>query len=205
MVDGRRNGLGDSYAVVNGIPRLDAMAAAAAARNGDQRAGPMAGVVASRRQIVEAEMASGKPPADWHVWVQEIASVEQSVHGGMAGVADTAFYAELRKYVVQAKAPEPARASVEFLHGLAAWDYAEAASAADPLITAAVAGDLWLDADLLRDGAVMAKLATGHRAEARIVFNQLMRRSGRDITDLRTRLLYSYIADTTDARVVAQR
>ena len=205
MIDGHRNGLGDSYAVVNGIPRLDAMAAAAAAHNGDTRAGPMAGVVASRRQIVEAEMTSGKPPADWHAWVQAITGVEQGVHGGMAGVVDTAFYAELRKYVVQAKAPEPARAAVDFMHGLAAWDLAEASRAADPLITAAAAGDLWMDADMLRDGAVVAKLATGHRAEARSIFSLLMRRSARDVTDLRTRLLYSYIADTTDRQVVAQR
>jgi hypothetical protein len=181
------------------------MASAAAAHNGDTRAGPMAGVIASRRQIVEAEMASGKPPADWHAWVQTIVGVEQMVHGGMAGVADTAFYSMLRKYVAQTKAPEAARAAVDFLHGLAAWDYAEAARAADPLVTAAASGDLWLDADMLRDGAVMAKLATGHRDEARTIFSMLMRRSARDVTDLRTRLLYSYIADTTDARVVAQR
>jgi hypothetical protein len=127
------------------------------------------------------------------------------VHGGMAGVADTAFYAMLRKYVTQTKAPEGARAAVDFMHGLAAWDYGEASRAADPLITAAAAGEFWLDPDMLRDGAVMAKLATGHRAEARTIFGTLMRRSARQITDLRTRLLYSYIADTTDAQVVAQR
>jgi hypothetical protein len=205
MIDGRRSGLGDSYAVVSGIPRLDAMASAAAAHNGDKRAGPMAGVIASRRQIVEAELVAGKPPADWHAWVETVAGVEQMVHGGMAGVADTAFYAMLRKYVTQTKAPEGARAAVDFMHGLAAWDYGEASRAADPLITAAAAGEFWLDPDMLRDGAVMAKLATGHRAEARTIFGTLMRRSARQITDLRTRLLYSYIADTTDAQVVAQR
>jgi hypothetical protein len=49
----------------------------------------------------------------------------------------------------------------------------------------------------------MAKLATGRRDEARDVFRQFIRRSAREITDLRTRLLYSYIADTTNAQVVA--
>jgi hypothetical protein len=33
----------------------------------------------------------------------------------------------------------------------------------------------------------------------------LIGRSARDVTDMRTRLLYSYIADTTDAQVVAAR
>ncbi len=203
MVDGHRNGLGDPYAVVSGVPRLDAMAVAAAARSGDPRGGANAGIVASRRQIVEAQMAAGKAPVNWHAWVQAITQVEEGLHGGMAGVADSAYYASLRKYVAQANAPELARASVDFLHGLAAWDYAEAARAADPLLTAAATGEFWLDPDMLRDGAVMAKLATGHRAEARGIFRMLLSRSSRDITDLRTRLLYSYIADTTGAQVVA--
>jgi hypothetical protein len=203
MVDGRRNGLGDPYAVVLGVPRLDAMAAAAAVRTPDPRAGPQAGVVASRRQIIEAEMATGKAPVDWHAWVGAVSGVEEGLHGGMAGVADTAFYASLRKYLAQTNAPELPRAAVDFMHGLAAWDFAEASRATDPLIAAASTGTLWFDADMLRDGAVMAKLATGHRSQARDIFRLLIGKSARDITDLRTRLLYSYIADTTDAQVVA--
>jgi hypothetical protein len=203
MVDGRRNGVGDPYAVVQGVPRLDAMAAAAAARSPDSRAGAAAGIVASRRQIVEAEMATAKPPVDWKAWIGAVEGAEEGLHGGMAGVADTAFYGSLRRYMSQTNAPELPRAAVDFMHGLAAWDYAEASRAADPLIAAAARGTLWLDADVLRDGAVMAKLATGHRGEARDIFRLLIGKSSREITDLRTRLLYSYIADTTDAQVVA--
>jgi hypothetical protein len=205
MVDGHRNGLGDPYAIIIGVPRLDAMAAAAAARTGDPRAGATAEMIAARRQIVDAQMASGKAPSDWKAWVQAFASVEEGVHGGMAGVADTAFYVSVRKYLAQTNAPELARASVDFMHGVAVWDYAEAARAADPLVAAAGAGQLWLDPDVLRDGAVMAKLATGHRGEARSIFRMLIGRSARDVTDMRTRLLYSYIADTTDAQIVAAR
>jgi spermidine synthase len=203
MVDGRRNGFGDPYAVVTDVPRLDAMAIASAVRTPDSRAGAQVGVVASRRQIVEAEIATGKPPVDWHAWVGAISTLEESLQGGTAGVVDTAFYASLRKYLAQVKAPELARASIDFMHGVGAWDYAEASRASDPLIAAAAKGEVWLDADMLRDGAVMAKLATGRRDEARDVFRLFIKRSGRDITDLRTRLLYSYIADTTNAQVVA--
>jgi spermidine synthase len=205
MVEGRRSGLGDPYAVVTGVPRLDAMAIAAGVRTHDPRAGAQASIIASRRQIVEAEIAAGQPPVDWHAWVGTIESVEDGLHGGMAGVADTAFYASLRRYVARTNAPELARAAVDFMHGLAAWDYAEAERATDPLVYAASKGDLWLDADVLRDGAVMAKLATGHRSEAREIFKLLIPRSGRDVTDLRTRLLYAYVADTTDAPLVAVR
>jgi len=123
----------------------------------------------------------------------------------MAGMVDTAFYSSLYTYLDRTHAPEVVRASVDFLHGLAAWDYPQAARAADPLIASAERGELWLDADQLRDGAVIAKLAVGDRAGARAAFRALVSRSGRSVTDLRTRLLYAYIADTVGARHVAAK
>lgn len=205
MVDGRRNGLGDSYAIVTGVARLQAMAVAAALRNGDTRAGASVRLLSARRQMLDAEMGTGHPPLDWHVWVESAAYIEDGLHGGMAGVADSAFYASLRKYLAQTKPPVEARAAIDFLHGLAAWDFAEASRAADALLAAAAAGDMWLDPDMLRDGAVMAKLATGDRRVAREAFKLLIPRFSRSSTDLRTRRLDAFIADTTDARVVAIR
>ena len=205
MIDGHRNGPGDSYAVVTGIPRLQAMAAAAGLRTGDSRAGADVALIAARRQMLEAEMSSGKAPGDWQVWVQSVAWVEAGVHGGMAGMADTAFYGSLYAYLERAHAPATARASIDFLYGLATWDYPKAARAADPLIAEGERGQLWLDGDELRDGAVIAKLAVGDRAGARAAFRGLISRSARKITDLRTRLLFSYIADTADTKRLAAR
>jgi 5,10-methylene-tetrahydrofolate dehydrogenase/methenyl tetrahydrofolate cyclohydrolase len=88
---------------------------------------------------------------------------------------------------------------------LAAWDYSEAARAADVLLAAAGRGEMWLNADVLRDGAVMAKLGIGDRTGARAAFKSLISRSSRDISDLRTRLLYSYVVDSADARLVTSR
>jgi spermidine synthase len=205
MVDGRRNGPGDPYAVVTGIPRLQAMATAAGLHTGDSRAGPDVAVIAARKQMLDAEMSSGKAPASWPVWVRSVAWIEEGVHGGMAGTVDAGFYASLYAFLDRAHAPAPARAAVDFLHGLATWDYAQAARAADPLLAEAGRGELWLDADQLRDGAVIAKLAVGDRAGARAAFRGLISRSARSITDLRTRLLYSYIADSADVRNLAAR
>ena len=73
------------------------------------------------------------------------------------------------------------------------------------LLAAATSGESWLEPDMLRDGAVMAKLATGDRRAAREAFTLLIPQSTRNATDLRTRLLFAYIADTTDKRVVATR
>jgi spermidine synthase len=205
MIDGHRNGPGDSYAVVTGIPRLQAMATAAGLRTGDSRAGADVALISARKQMLDAEMSSGKAPTSWPVWVQSVAWVEAGIHGGMAGMVDTAFYSSLYAYLDRAHAPVPARAAIDFLHGLATWNFAQAARAADPLIADAVKGELWLDGDELRDGAVIAKLAVNDRPGARAAYHDLIRRSARSITDIRTRLLYSYIADTVDARIVAAR
>jgi predicted membrane-bound spermidine synthase len=205
MIDGRRNGPGDPYAVVTGVPRLQAMATAAGLQTGDSRAGPDVAVIAARKQMLDAEMALGKAPASWPVWVRSVAWIEEGVHGGMAGTVDAPFYASLYAFLDRTHAPAPARAAIDFLHGLATWDYAQAARAADPLLAEAEKGDLWLDGDQLRDGAVIAKLAVGDRAGARGAFRSLISRSARGTTDLRTRLLYSYIADTSDVRKLAAR
>jgi hypothetical protein len=203
MVDRRPNGLGDSYAVVGGIPRLQAMSVAAALRNGDARGGPDAAAAAARHQMLVDEMATGRAPLDWHLWLQSVVAVEDALHGGMAGVVDSVFYASLRDFLARAHAPVPVRASIDFMHGLAAWDYGEASRAADPLLRAAASGEMWLDPDVLRDGAVMAKLRSGDRAGARDAFRLLAPSSSRTAADLRTRLLYSYIADATSARELA--
>lgn len=205
MIDGHRNGPGDPYAAITGIPRLQAMATAAGLRTGDPRAGADVALLAARKQMLDAEMASGNPPPSWPVWVNSVAWIEAGVHGGMAGAVDTAFYAAVHAYLDRTHAPAPARAAIDFLHGLATWDYGQAARAADPLLAEAGRGELWLDPDQLRDGAVIAKLAVGDRAGARAAFRGLISRSARSITDLRTRLLYSYIADTADARAMAAK
>jgi len=205
MIDGHRNGPGDSYAVVTGIPRLQAMATAAGLHSGDSRAGPDVAVIAARKQMLDAEMAAGREPADWLVWVRSVAAIEEGIHGGMSGTADEPFYASLYAYLDRVHPPAPARAAIDFLHGLATWDYAQAARAADPLLAEVGRGQLWLEPDQLRDGAVIAKLAVGDRAGARAAFRGLISRSARTITDLRTRLLYSYIADTVDTRLLAAK
>jgi spermidine synthase len=52
IVEGRRSGLGDSYAVIPDIPRLQAMAVAASMRNGDSRGGQPGIVAAARKQLL---------------------------------------------------------------------------------------------------------------------------------------------------------
>jgi hypothetical protein len=95
-------------------------------------------------------------------------------------------------------APVEARAAIDFLRGLSEWDFERAAAASEPLIAAARAGVLWMDPDVLRDGAVTAHLQRGNIAAARAVFVVLAPYSRRAPNDLRTMLVESLMLPSTE-------
>ena len=195
LVDGRRVGVdGSPYTVVPGVPRLEAMDLAVRARGGEY-AGAAPGALAAieRARGVDRMLASSSLPADWHLWVDAVRDAEETSSGANAGVADTALYAAMRQFMIRERAPMEARAAVAFLHGLAAWDFAEASSAATPLLAAAARGDMWLDPDLLRDGAVVARLQTSDVRGARRALDALRARSTRSPNDVRVQLLDAWV------------
>lgn len=195
IVAGRRAGIGDPYAVIPGIPRIEDMAVNAARITGDRRGGPATTAAAERVRAFQESIAGGSWPVDWRVWVRNFADVSALIHGGMTGVADRSFFAAVQRYVDRAVAPIQARASVAFVRGMAEWNFGEAAIASDVLVASARQGDLWLDPDMLRDGAVLAKLKVGDVVGARDAYVILAPASARDSTDLRSQLLRAYILD----------
>ncbi len=80
-------------------------------------------------------------------------------NGGVAGRADEELYAATLRYLNRHDAPEAVRDVVTFRHGIASWDFAEAARSADRLVPLIQDESWWIDADELRDGAVLAKLS----------------------------------------------
>ncbi len=107
----------------------------------------------------ERLLADGAPPSSWHRWMDSFTRVEALLHDGSAGVADERFYGRVYAYLDRTRAPADARAAVDFVHGLRAWNFAQASHAADTLITAYLRDSLpWIDFDELRDGTVVARL-----------------------------------------------
>lgn len=196
MIRGSREGLGDPYAIIPGIQRLHVMSVSSAMRSGDPRGGRDARIAAERARVFDAEITNGNAPMDWRQWARNFSEVTGLRHGGMAGVIDTAFFKRVDAYLARHKPPVEAKAAVEFHEAILGWDYAAAAVAADPLIRASLRGDMWIDPDLLRDGAVMAMLEVGDRAAARDAFRALELRSARSPNDLRSQLLLSYVLDS---------
>ncbi len=146
-----------------------------------------------RRAAYEAVLAGGRAPADWRRWTAQALECEADLHGGTAGVADSAFYAGTFAYLDAARAPAAARAAVHFAHGLAAYDWGEANAAGRVLREAVARNDRWVDAELLLDGSVVAALRAGDVAGAREALTQLDPLVRRRAEDVRRGLLGAWV------------
>jgi hypothetical protein len=148
-----------------------------------------------RRATLDAVMATGRAPADWHRFVGHVLACEDDWHGGSAGVADPAFYGPVLAYLAAARAPQEAVAAVRFAAALAAYDWPAARAAGDVLLTAYARGDQWIDTAMLHDGGVVAALKTGDPAAARHVLRVTGPRLRRGRDDVRGPLLAAWVAD----------
>jgi predicted membrane-bound spermidine synthase len=135
----------------------------------------------------------GQPPTNWEVWADEVYQLQRLRTGGTAGIADSAFDAEVGRALDRYRAPGPVRDVIAFRRSLLRWDFPEAAAAADRLLPVAMREHRWITADELRDGAVFAKLYAGDIRGARWVLDTLASSSVRKPGDLRTRLLTAYV------------
>ena len=185
-----------TYNPIPGVPRLEAMELGARMQANDFDGASVAKRgAAERARNVDLQLASPLPPVEWHAWVEAIRDAEETHAGGSLGIADTAFFAAMQRFLARQSPPAEARAAIDFLHGLAALDFARVSRASVPLIKAARRGDDWLPPDLLRDGAVVAALRTGDERSARAAMVVLSPRSARTRDDVRSQLLAAWIAD----------
>ncbi|HJU88065.1 MAG TPA: fused MFS/spermidine synthase [Gemmatimonadaceae bacterium] len=150
-------------------------------------------VAVQRRWLYESAMQSGKTPPDWRVWLNTVLQVDADIHGGTSGVADEIFFYDARQFAERYNAPMEVLSALAFVRALSVWDWVAASAAADRLMPSAQLGKSWLPIDLLREGAIVAKLRTGDAAGAKRVFTSLVNYSGREDGDLRIELLWAYI------------
>lgn len=205
-LSGRRADFGHSgVSPTPEIPRSAALALGTTLR-AIRTLGPRVGAVIHRNAETRAatyrldqlmRMAESKqPPADWHRWVEHVAASDEELHSGTAGVVDSAFFAAVRRYAASAGAPAEARASVDFLHGIGAWDWPEVV-AATHVLQASQDSIGWLPDALLRNGSVVAHIKLRNFGEATKALRLFAQRTEDDA--FRERLISSYLiyADTS--------
>jgi len=143
---------------------------------------------------LEREIAGSTPPADWRLWVESFRQAERIVHGGTAGAVDDWFYARVGAYTARTRAPQPVRAAIDFLHGLASWDFAEASRAGQVLIDARERDRVdWLPISLVRNGIVVARIQLGDFDGVRAAFKAYSRNANED--PFTARVLAAYLLD----------
>ena len=207
LLEGRRASVSHApYVVIGDVPRFEAMELAARVNGGGfVGASGVEFGAAEHTRAVDRMLASDAVPVDWHVWVDAVRLAEEARAGGSAGIADTAFYGRVHRFLSRHPAPAEAKASIDFLHGLASWDFVEASNASRTLLAAASHGDHWVPPDLLREGSVVALMRTGDLRTARDAYVMLAPASGRSPNDVRPQLLGAWIqqklAATTKAPV----
>ncbi|HEU4994800.1 MAG TPA: fused MFS/spermidine synthase [Gemmatimonadaceae bacterium] len=149
-----------------------------------------------RRDQLERLMATGRAPVDWHAWLTAVGDVDEDIHGGTAGVVDTAFFAGLRDFTTRTSAPTEVRAAIDFLHGIGSWNWPETIVSSRALM-ASRDSQPWLPDEFLRNGAAVAFIKLRDYEGARDV----LRKFGRTTSDdpFRERLIASYLiyADST--------
>jgi spermidine synthase len=149
-----------------------------------------------RLDQLERVSTATRPPADWHAWMHAVVETDADLHGGTAGVVDTAFFQRIRQFAANQGAPLEARAGVEFLQGIGAWDWPKAAVASQTLIATSDTVE-WVPETLLRNGAAVSYIMLGDTTGAKDVLRKFARRTGED--RFRERMIASFLVyrDTT--------
>ena len=199
LLEGRRRGLSDEPRLpIATLPTLRANSVSAQVR------ADRAGTPVDRSHAAEADGAiftwrtfraslESGPPNSWRAWLALFEETERILNGGAQGVADEELYGSVNRYLERHDAPPPVRNVVAFYHGLAAWDFSQAAAAADRLVPEFRRGRFWIAPDELRDGAVVARLKLGDVAGARRLFRALAPVSLRPRRHLHSMLLEAHL------------
>jgi len=151
----------------------------------------------TRREALRDVLAAPHAPVDWFSWFRGMLEVERDVHAGVSGVIDTAFYADVERYMVRWQAPQGARSAWRFMRTAGTYDWSSVAAEVMPQLKARVSGHTWIPADILLDAGTLALVKTGDRVTAQQVYESLEPYSVREKDDLRMQVLRAMIGRKT--------
>ncbi len=125
---------------------------------------------------LEAAVAGNKPPASWHSWMDAVVAADADLHAGTSGVIDSSFFGKMRSYTIRHRAPVEARYALDFLEGIGAWNWPQAAQASKALMV--IRDPIpWIPPALFRNGAAAAFIMTRDTASAKKVLKDFSNRA----------------------------
>jgi hypothetical protein len=211
-LNGQRVGPGtERFASLPENPRVLARTTGALLRSGvradavENEFAPLLQQALFQWQTWQSLAASAQAPTDWGLWLDEAKRVDFLRNSALAGSVDESFYQTLYRIIDRHQAPSAVRDVVRFRHGIAGWNFAEAAAAGERLVPLAADRRGWISGDELRDGLVMARLHLRDVSGARQALDSLARFSRRPATDLRSQLLAAYVQEAERHQPVALR
>jgi hypothetical protein len=122
--------------------------------------------------------------------MDRVVEVDADLHSGTSGVVDTAFFQQIRSFAARTGAPVEAHAGIDFLHGIGAWNWPEAAVSARALMASHDTVP-WIPDVLVRNGAAVSFIMLRDVTGARDVLRAFAKRTDEDA--FRDRLIASYV------------
>ena len=169
---------------VRAVRSLSPADAAEVPRDDDLRA------ALNRIEQLDLVLASPRPPADWPEWMKAVIAVDEDLHGGTAGVVDSAFFRRVRAFASRHGAPAEARAAIDFLEGIGAWNWPTVV-VASKLLIASQDSLVWIPDPLLRNGAAVAHIKLNDVDGAKQVLRTFAKRTSSD--RFRERIISAYL------------
>jgi len=162
--------------------------------DGESWSDPVVDGLRFRYEQWRAVLATGSAPAQWRHWLDEMAVIEESLHGGRRGRADEGFYRGVWQYLDASAAPEDVRDVVQFRHARANWNFPIVSQAGERLVPDVLGGRGLLRAGELLEGLVLAQLRLGDGAGALRTYRTLTRLAPPEkLEKLQYRLLDAHI------------
>lgn len=143
---------------------------------------------------------AAREPVSWDRWLVVMNEAARLRHGGVAGTADSIFFASADAVARRWHAPVEVLTAIRFRRGVQAWDARSALDAADQLRTSRRGLEL-VGFDELRDGAIVMALREGDAGLATRWLNAPG--SLRASDDLRNLLLEAWVRQASNASPVA--
>jgi len=153
-----------------------------------------------RKELAGALLALPAPPSDWAGWLRQV--LEGGGWGPATGwhLTDEGFLGRVEETARRLDGPPGVFSSVSFLQALEGLDWDTMIRPSEELAGEIADGRRWINASVVLDAGVMARLLRRTPEEAEEFYRRLEPHAGRSRLDFRSRLLRAHLDQALSLR-----